>query len=212
MIDTRLRAQLQDFLDWESAHAGFDDAVKGIPPLLRGRVPAGRQYRRAHSHRAARHPRFLSETTVPGDGVAERHRGTRASAGRPPASRSVPPPGSGLSKDSASTAGRCSGSPLIPASTCSPLEDPAWRPTDLPARAAPRGRPHDTRRRGSRAASRRSPRSRLTFMVVPASNRPVGRGALRELDREMKRMHVREEYSWAGHRPPVFASFEDRAC
>ena len=41
MIDTRLRAQLQDFLDWESAHAGFDDAVKGIPPLLRGRVPAG---------------------------------------------------------------------------------------------------------------------------------------------------------------------------
>jgi hypothetical protein len=36
-----LRGQLRDFLDWKSAHAGFDDAVKGIPPRLRGKVPRG---------------------------------------------------------------------------------------------------------------------------------------------------------------------------
>ena len=41
MADKALRAQLADFLDWKNAHVGFDDAVKGIPPKLRGAVPAG---------------------------------------------------------------------------------------------------------------------------------------------------------------------------
>ena len=41
MTDKALRAQLVDFLDWKSAHVGFDDAVKGIPPKLRGAVPEG---------------------------------------------------------------------------------------------------------------------------------------------------------------------------
>jgi uncharacterized damage-inducible protein DinB len=39
--DTMLRKQLADFLDWRSAHVGFDGAVKGIPPKLRGAVPPG---------------------------------------------------------------------------------------------------------------------------------------------------------------------------
>lgn len=41
MSDKALRRQLVDFLDWKSAHVGFDDAVKGIPPRLRGAVPKG---------------------------------------------------------------------------------------------------------------------------------------------------------------------------
>ena len=41
MTDKPLRAQLADFLDWKSAHVGFDDAVKGIPTKLRGSVPKG---------------------------------------------------------------------------------------------------------------------------------------------------------------------------
>ncbi|MEP7307869.1 MAG: DinB family protein [Acidobacteriota bacterium] len=41
MTDTAWRAQLADFLDWHSAHVGFDAAVKGLPPRLRGVVPAG---------------------------------------------------------------------------------------------------------------------------------------------------------------------------
>ena len=42
MVDEKaLRAQLADFLDWKNAHVGFDDAVKGIPPKLRGAVPDG---------------------------------------------------------------------------------------------------------------------------------------------------------------------------
>jgi uncharacterized damage-inducible protein DinB len=39
MADEALRKQLSDFLDWKSAHVGFDEAVKGIPPKLRGAVP-----------------------------------------------------------------------------------------------------------------------------------------------------------------------------
>ena len=39
-----LRAQLAKFLDWEEAHVGFDTAVKGIPPRLRGIVPDGWEY------------------------------------------------------------------------------------------------------------------------------------------------------------------------
>jgi hypothetical protein len=36
-----LRAQLAEFADWHHAHLGFDAAVKGIPPRLRGVVPKG---------------------------------------------------------------------------------------------------------------------------------------------------------------------------
>ena len=39
-----LRAQLAKFLEWEEAHVGFDTAVKGIPPRLRGIVPDGWEY------------------------------------------------------------------------------------------------------------------------------------------------------------------------
>ena len=42
--DKALRAQLAAFLDWGEAHAGFDKAVKGIPPRLRGAVPDGWEY------------------------------------------------------------------------------------------------------------------------------------------------------------------------
>jgi len=41
MTDAAWRAQLADFLDWHSAHVGFDAAVKGLPTRLRGVVPAG---------------------------------------------------------------------------------------------------------------------------------------------------------------------------
>jgi uncharacterized damage-inducible protein DinB len=36
-----LREQLRRLLDWEDAHVGFDDAVKGVPEALRGTVPEG---------------------------------------------------------------------------------------------------------------------------------------------------------------------------
>lgn len=36
-----LRSQLARLLDWEDAHAGFDTAVNGIPPELRGVRPEG---------------------------------------------------------------------------------------------------------------------------------------------------------------------------
>lgn len=39
--DASLRAQLARFLDWHDAHADYDAAVDGIPPALRGAVPAG---------------------------------------------------------------------------------------------------------------------------------------------------------------------------
>jgi len=42
--DKALRAQLAAFLDWGEAHVGFDKAVKGIPPRLRGAVPDGWEY------------------------------------------------------------------------------------------------------------------------------------------------------------------------
>ena len=42
--DSDLRAHLGRLLDWEAAHAGFDAAVKGIGPALRGVAPKG------HSH------------------------------------------------------------------------------------------------------------------------------------------------------------------
>jgi uncharacterized damage-inducible protein DinB len=41
MSEKALRDQLVDFLSWKSAHVGFDDAVKGIAPKLRGAVPKG---------------------------------------------------------------------------------------------------------------------------------------------------------------------------
>ena len=36
-----LREHLVRFLDWEEAHAGFDKAVAGLPPSLRGRKAEG---------------------------------------------------------------------------------------------------------------------------------------------------------------------------
>lgn len=39
--DRSLRTHLRKILDWEDAHAGFDAAVKGIPPALRGTAPPG---------------------------------------------------------------------------------------------------------------------------------------------------------------------------
>jgi uncharacterized damage-inducible protein DinB len=42
--DAALRAQISDFLGWREAHARFDDAVKGVPPALRGVVPDGLPY------------------------------------------------------------------------------------------------------------------------------------------------------------------------
>jgi hypothetical protein len=37
--DVQLRQHLRKLLDWSDAHVGFDRAVKGIPPRLRGVVP-----------------------------------------------------------------------------------------------------------------------------------------------------------------------------
>jgi uncharacterized damage-inducible protein DinB len=39
-----LRAHIAKALDWEDAHAGFDKALEGLPPGLRGRRPAGLPY------------------------------------------------------------------------------------------------------------------------------------------------------------------------
>jgi hypothetical protein len=39
-----LRAHIAKALDWQEAHVGFDKAVAGLPPELRGRRPAGLPY------------------------------------------------------------------------------------------------------------------------------------------------------------------------
>lgn len=39
--DDSLREHLRKLLDWEDAHVGFDNAVKDVPPALRGTVPEG---------------------------------------------------------------------------------------------------------------------------------------------------------------------------
>ena len=39
--DQALRAQLKKILAWEDAHVGFDAAVEGLPPALRGVAPKG---------------------------------------------------------------------------------------------------------------------------------------------------------------------------
>jgi uncharacterized damage-inducible protein DinB len=45
MIDDKaLRAQLVKLLDFDEAHVGFDRAVKGVQPRLRGKVPAGGEH------------------------------------------------------------------------------------------------------------------------------------------------------------------------
>jgi len=45
MIDEKaLRAQLVKLLDFEEAHVGFDRAVKGIPPRMRGKVPSNGEH------------------------------------------------------------------------------------------------------------------------------------------------------------------------
>src|SRR5206468_10567557 len=36
--------QIARTLDWEDAHAGFESAVNGLAPALRGRVPPGLPY------------------------------------------------------------------------------------------------------------------------------------------------------------------------
>jgi hypothetical protein len=40
-MDKAVRRQLADFLDWRSAHVGFDAAVKGVRPRLRGTLAPG---------------------------------------------------------------------------------------------------------------------------------------------------------------------------
>jgi hypothetical protein len=42
--DKAVRQQIARTLDWEDAHAGFESAVKGLPPELRGKVPKGLPY------------------------------------------------------------------------------------------------------------------------------------------------------------------------
>jgi len=42
--DQELRAHLKKLLDWEDAHVGFDAAVKGIAPDLRGVAPEGQAH------------------------------------------------------------------------------------------------------------------------------------------------------------------------
>jgi hypothetical protein len=42
--ETALRKQIARTLDWEDAHAGFDAAVEGLPPELRGMAPPGLPY------------------------------------------------------------------------------------------------------------------------------------------------------------------------
>jgi uncharacterized damage-inducible protein DinB len=42
--DDALRAQLVTLLDYQEAHVGFDRAVQGIPPRLRGAAPGGWEY------------------------------------------------------------------------------------------------------------------------------------------------------------------------
>jgi uncharacterized damage-inducible protein DinB len=45
MMDERaVRELVRRLLSWEDAHAGFDAAVEGMPPELRGRQPAGLPY------------------------------------------------------------------------------------------------------------------------------------------------------------------------
>ena len=42
--DKSLRQQIARTLDWEEAHAGFESAVTGLSPELRGKVPKGLPY------------------------------------------------------------------------------------------------------------------------------------------------------------------------
>jgi hypothetical protein len=44
MDDKAFRAHIAKLLDWEEAHVGFETAVKGIPPSMRGAVPDGWEY------------------------------------------------------------------------------------------------------------------------------------------------------------------------
>lgn len=42
--ETALRKQIARTLDWKDAHAGFDAAVEGLAPELRGKTPPGLPY------------------------------------------------------------------------------------------------------------------------------------------------------------------------
>jgi len=44
IAEKALRAQLVKLLDFEEAHVGFDRAVTGIPPRVRGQLPAGAEH------------------------------------------------------------------------------------------------------------------------------------------------------------------------
>lgn len=44
MTTDALRSHLSQVLAWRDAHADFDNAVRGLPPKLRGVVPAGWEY------------------------------------------------------------------------------------------------------------------------------------------------------------------------
>ncbi len=44
MDDAQVRKHIERVLDWHDAHATFDDAVQGIEPADRGRVPEGLPY------------------------------------------------------------------------------------------------------------------------------------------------------------------------
>ena len=44
MTDAGIRDHVRRLLDWEDAHAGFDKAVAGIAPAMRGAAPPGLPY------------------------------------------------------------------------------------------------------------------------------------------------------------------------
>ena len=44
MDDKAIREHVAGLLDWEQAHVGFDIAVKGLAPVMRGIVPIGWDY------------------------------------------------------------------------------------------------------------------------------------------------------------------------
>jgi uncharacterized damage-inducible protein DinB len=43
-LDSSIRDHLRRVLNWEDAHAGFEQAVADLPPELRGRTPDGLPY------------------------------------------------------------------------------------------------------------------------------------------------------------------------
>src|ERR1700758_4484032 len=56
MPDEALRKQIARALEWEEAHAGFESAVDGLPPEVRGQKPAGLPYSPWQLVEHIRHP------------------------------------------------------------------------------------------------------------------------------------------------------------